>query len=231
MNVQKELYRPWLVLVVPPLSRSSESSKHILLSVWLHLRKPEKIQRHFTHLFVLHIKNAQFVSSERRYVRVWGTATRFIHGILEMLPIKQTQTNLNGFVRPTWFTQPLSTIQPPLSKKASLNRLQISLSIGWPIFKRNIKKDVHLSLYITPTLTAMSVFLRTWEADPWIRHLRGIRFKLTSLASSATAKKKTKRRKMSRCFVYLELMGASFHALWWRSSSVIRAPSLKNFRA
>lgn len=142
MNVQKELYRPWLVLVVPPLSRSSESSKHILLSVWLHLRKPEKIQRHFTHLFVLHIKNAQFVSSERRYVRVWGTATRFVHGILEMLPIKQTQTNLNGFIRPTWLTQPLSTIQPPLSKKASLNRLQISLSIGWPIFKRNIKKDV-----------------------------------------------------------------------------------------
>lgn len=226
MNVQRELYRPWLVLVVPLLSRSSESSKHILLSVWLHLRKPEKIQRHFTHLFVLHIKNAQFVSSERRYVRVWGTATRFVHGILEMLPIKQTQTNLNGFVRPRWLTQPLSTAAQQESKF-----LQISLTTGWPIFKRNIKKDVHLSLYITPTLTAMSVFLRTWEADPWIRHLRGIRFKLTSLASSATAKKKTKRRKMSRCFVYLELMGASFHALWWRSSSVIRAPSLKNFRA
>ena len=169
-----------------------------------------QIQRHFTHLFVLHIKNAQFVSSERRYVRVWGTATRFVHGILEMLPIKQTQTNLNGFVRPTWLTQPLSTIQPPLSKKASLNRLQISLSIGWPIFKRNIKKDVHLSLYITPTLTAMSVFLRTWEADPWIRHLRGIRFKLTSLASSATAKKKNKEQKNVTLFRVLGVDGRFF---------------------
>lgn len=116
MNVQKELYRPWLVLVAPPLSRSSESSKYILLSVWLHLRKHDKIQRYFTHLFVLRIKNAQFVGSERRYMRVWGTATRLFHGILEMLPIKQTQPNLNGFVRPT------------------------CLTIGWPIFKRNIKK-------------------------------------------------------------------------------------------
>lgn len=130
VHTKKEFYRPWLFLVVLLLSCSSESSKRFYLSAWFHLAIPDKIQTYFAHLFVLRIKNTKFVCSKRRHVRVWGTATRFDHGILEMLPIKQLQPNLNGFLRLTWFIQPLSTITAAAQQECKFE-LFWNLALNW----------------------------------------------------------------------------------------------------